>query len=282
VGKPGKVVKEEKGGKKISQGIFWPAGRGTGRRVDPCCNSTTRCCIFSLDTTSGAAQNSGNFSVGSGPGDRSGSWFTASADGEPGTFTANGKFGASLQCGRRGNACSICRDGPCNALIRSAQLAATGCAQLTPEESCAVTAAPRSAMFRRRSAHACGCVLARSVVTVHRAARQDDCASRGERSSGRSSRPHPPGRAVPAVRQRLWAVRFSVLPVMNASPTLAKPRQPKWLSEPKPAPNQHLRWGRAARGGSGRSWGMGKFKKNSVDAELSGPIRGTGEAQEDQ
>jgi hypothetical protein len=84
-------------------------------------------------------------------------------------------------------ACSICRDGLCNALIRSARLAATGCGRLTPEESSAAIAALRSAMFRHQSAHACGCVPARWVVTVHQAARRDDSGNRSERPSGRSS-----------------------------------------------------------------------------------------------
>jgi hypothetical protein len=46
--------------------------------------------------------------------------------------------------------CSICRDGLCNALIRSVRLAATGCGPPTPEENSAAIAALRSAMFHRR------------------------------------------------------------------------------------------------------------------------------------
>ena len=86
-------------------------------------------------------------------------------------------------------ACSICRAGLCNASIRSVRHAATGCVRLTPLESCAAIAAPRSEMFRRHSAPACGCVPARWVVTVHRVARQDGSVNRASDSQGRSSRP---------------------------------------------------------------------------------------------
>src|ERR1700690_3817467 len=81
-------------------------------------------------------------------------------------------------------ACSICRDGLCSALIRSARLAVTGCGQPIPEENSAAIAALRSAMFRLRWARACGCAPVRWAVTVRRAARQDDCANRGGRLSG--------------------------------------------------------------------------------------------------
>jgi hypothetical protein len=42
--------------------------------------------------------------------------------------------------------------------------------------------------------------------------------------------------------------------------------------------------GRAAGGGAGRSWGMGKFKKDAAGPELSGPgfVYGSGQTQEDQ
>ena len=158
------------------------------------CNPTTRNCIFSLDTTRVPAQNPRNFFRG---------------------FPVQGT--EAVHCSRRTlrraenvhrkrkksrvipegeKACSICRDGQCNASIRSARLAATGCGRLIPEENSAAIATLRSTMSRRRSAHACGCVPARWAVTVHRAARRDDSANRRERSSGPLVRLG--GRAVPA------------------------------------------------------------------------------------
>lgn len=95
-----------------------------------------------------------------------------------------------------GKACCICRDGQCNASIRSARLAVTGCAYPTPLENSAAIAALPSIMFRLRLAHACGCAPARSVVTVRRAVRQDDSDNRRGRTPGLLVR-HG-GRAVPA------------------------------------------------------------------------------------
>ena len=43
-----------------------------------------------------------------------------------------------------------------------------------------------------------------------------------------------------------------------------------------------LEMGRAAAGGDGRSWGVGKLKKIFVEAELPGLVRWTGQTQEDQ
>jgi len=83
-----------------------------------------------------------------------------------------------------GKACSICRDGLCNALILNARLAATGCGPPIPEENFVAIAALRSTMSRLRWAHACGCVLVRWAVTVRRAVRQDASGNRRERSSG--------------------------------------------------------------------------------------------------
>jgi hypothetical protein len=99
---------------------------------------------------------------------------------------------------RGGKACSICRDGLCNASIRNVPLAATGCGQPTPEESSAAIAALRSATFHRPSAHACGCVPARWEIIVHRAARQGGTGSLHEQVSGPLV-PVTPGRAVPAI-----------------------------------------------------------------------------------
>ena len=92
------------------------------------------------------------------------------AAGEPGTFTANGKI---TRNSRGRIECSICRDGPCSASIRSARPAATGCGRLTPEGTSAATAARRFATFRPRSARACECARARWAAIVHRAARPD-------------------------------------------------------------------------------------------------------------
>jgi len=52
----------------------------------------------------------------------------------------------------------------------------------------------------------------------------------------------------------------------------------------KSALNRSLKWGERPVEGSGRSWGMGKFKKDVVEPELSGPgfAYGTDQTQEDQ
>jgi len=94
-------------------------------------------------------------------------------------------------------ACSICRDGPSSALIRSALLVAIGCGHPTPMENSAAIAALRSATFRLRLGHACGCVPARLAVTVRRVVRPDDTGNRRERPSGALA-PTESGRAVPA------------------------------------------------------------------------------------
>ena len=104
-----------------------------------------------------------------------------------------------------GKACSICRDGPCSASIRSARRAATGCGPPTPEGSSAAIAALRSTMFRLRWARAFGCVPVRWEVTVHRAAHRDDNANRPKRPSGPLV-PATPGRAVPASSTGIRAV----------------------------------------------------------------------------
>jgi hypothetical protein len=98
-----------------------------------------------------------------------------------------------------GKACSICRAGLCNALIRNARLAAIGCGRATPEVNSAATVVRRSTMCRRRWAHAFGCVPARWEVTVRWAVNQDVHGNRHRREIG----PVCPGlvwqgRAVPA------------------------------------------------------------------------------------
>ena len=145
----------------------------------PLCNSTTRNCIFPLDTTRHSAQNPGKFSVG---------------------FPVQGAGSEKIaRRSRGGKACSICRAGPCNALIRNARLAAIGCGRATPEENSAATVMRRSTMCRRRWAHAFGCVPARWEVTVRWAVNQDVHGNRHRREIG----PVCPGlvwqgRAVPA------------------------------------------------------------------------------------
>jgi hypothetical protein len=89
-----------------------------------------------------------------------------------------------------GDICSICRVGPCSVLIRNAWLAATGCVPAPPEANFAPTVMPRSAMFRRRWALACGYDLAHSVVTVPRVVPPGVPGSRRSRAHwARSSRP---------------------------------------------------------------------------------------------
>ena len=177
-------------------------------------------------------------------------------------------------------------------------------------------------MFRRRSAHACGCVPARWVVTVHRAARQDDSGSRRERSSGPLV-PVTPGRAVPASlfltnphkidsRRISFCSRGSIGPNCPSAVPLAirqehnlKPARREVVPfvarvfrrggfrtfagnsrSGKDGTNYSFQrkpeMGKAAGGGTGRSWGMGKFKKIAVDPELSEPVRRTCHTQEEQ
>jgi hypothetical protein len=89
-----------------------------------------------------------------------------------------------------GDICSICRVGPCSVLIRNAWLVATGCVPAPPEANFAPTVMPRSAMFRRRWALACGYDLAHSVVTAHRVVPPGVRGSRRSRAHwARSSRP---------------------------------------------------------------------------------------------
>ena len=152
-----------------------PEGKARRKEI---CNRTTRDCIFSLDTTRAAAQNSGNF-------------FRE-------FFGPGAKAEKIARHSRGGETCSICRDGLFNASIRNARHVATGCVQPTPDQRSAAIAALRCAMFRHRSARACACVHVRSVVIVRRAARQDDSGSCRERLSGPLV-PVTPGRAVPAI-----------------------------------------------------------------------------------
>jgi hypothetical protein len=56
------------------------------------------------------------------------------------------------------------------------------------------------------------------------------------------------------------------------------PRRMPVLLKSKSSPEK----GRAAAGGNGRSWGMGKFEKNVVKIALPDPIRRTGQTQENQ
>jgi hypothetical protein len=142
-----------------------------------------------------------------------------------------------------GTACSICRDGLCNASIRNVPLAAIGCGQPTPGESSAAIAALRSATFRRRSAHACGCVPARWGIIVHRAARQGGTGSLHEQVSGPLV-PVTPGRAVPALApesstKKLRSELHSCVPARNpgtANPDFS-PRKPRsGAADRSPAP----------------------------------------------
>jgi hypothetical protein len=168
--------------------------------------------MFSLDTTRASEQNPGNFSMGFPSGERRSSQVAPNRE-------RNWK-GSTIpeeieRYSRGGNACSTCLDGLCNASIRSARLEATGCEQRIPAESSAAIAAPRFAMFHRRSAHACGCVPARWAAIVRRAARQADRVNRRERTSDPLV-PATPGRAVPASipfrpnQSQLSAKNFSV------------------------------------------------------------------------
>ena len=114
-------------------------------------NPTTRNCIFLLDTTRDSPQNSRNFSF---------------------SFRSRGPEGNSASF-QREETCSICLVGQCNALIRNAKHAATGCGPPMPEENSAATVIYRFTMCRRRWARACGCVLARWAVTVRCGVPQD-------------------------------------------------------------------------------------------------------------
>src|SRR5579864_1123464 len=131
----GQAWKGCKAGKKISPEIFFsdrPKRPWARWRVG---NPTTRNCIFSLDTTRAAAQNPRNF-------------FRAYLVHGTGTVHRERKKWRVIPQGEK--ACSICRDGRCNALIRSARHAATGCGPPTPEVNFAAIVALRSTMSRLR------------------------------------------------------------------------------------------------------------------------------------
>jgi len=133
LGKPGWVVK---GPGRLS-------GRKLGRLLGPLCNSTTRNCIFPLDTTRALAQNPGNFS---------------------GSLRNHAPEKAVVNPG--GTACSTCRDGRCSASTRSARPAATGCAPRSPARNSVATVVRLSTTYRRRWAPACGCAPAHSGATA--------------------------------------------------------------------------------------------------------------------
>ena len=120
-----------------------------------------------------------------------------------------------------GKACSICLAGLCNALIRSARLAAIGCARARPEGNSAATVARRSIMCRPRSARACGCVPAHSAATVLRDARQDVRGSRQHRAPLGPARPD----AIGASRPR--SLRWHRLQPVSFSPPYPKVKTPQ-------------------------------------------------------
>ena len=55
-----------------------------------------------------------------------------------------------------------------------------------------------------------------------------------------------------------------------------KPHSQEWLCYGR------LKWGERPLGGNGRSRGVGKFKKVTVEPELPGLVRWTGQTEEDQ
>ena len=115
----------------------------------------------------------------------------------------------------RGKACSICLVGLCNASIRSARLAAIGCAQALPEGNSAATVARRSIMFRLRSARACGCVPAHLAATVLKDARQDVRGSRQQRAPLGPARPDAIGASRPRKLPPLVPQAFSLAAFMS-------------------------------------------------------------------
>jgi hypothetical protein len=145
-------------------------------------NATTTDCIFPLDTTRDWPQNPCNFSTS----------FLVQGSSVGKSVRRSSGCGLYLEPAgiEGGDLCSICRVGPCSVLIRNAWLAATGCVPAPPEANFAPTVTPRSTMFRRRWALACGCDLAHSVVTVPRVVPPGVRGSRRSRADwARSSRP---------------------------------------------------------------------------------------------
>ena len=152
-------------------------------------------------------------------------------------------------------------------------------------------------MSRLRWAHACGCVLAHWAVTVPRAVRPDGRGNRRERSSGPlvpsaaadgTSRPRKPFRHKSAVRNSsstatIGCAVFSIFtqPQISAVTKFTQPRVAVLL---KLSWNRRLKWGERPVGGAGRSWGMGKIKKDVVELELSRPgfASRADQTQEDQ
>jgi hypothetical protein len=124
------ALKGCKGGKKISPGIFPMTGQRVPKRVGRLGTPPLGIVSFLLTPQERRRRIPATFSVG-----------IRSREPERKNWRV-------IPQGEK--ACSICRDGQCNALIRSARLAATGCVPPTPEENCAAIVALRSTMSRLR------------------------------------------------------------------------------------------------------------------------------------
>jgi hypothetical protein len=77
-------------------------------------------------------------------------------------------------------------------------------------------------------------------------------------------------------------VRFPLPSLIHKQSTIEKSGQPKVAVPLKPAPNQDLKWGERPVGGPAARGAWGKFKKDAVEPELPGLVRGTDQAQGDQ
>jgi len=235
-------------------------------------NSTTRDCIFPLDTTRDWPQNPCNFST---------------------AFLVQGSsVGKSVRRSRGRRPCSICRVGPCSVLIRNVWLAATGCVPAPPEANFAPTVMPRSTMFRRRWALACGYDLAHSVVTVPRVVPPGVRGSRRSRAdwarSSRPSRDEPSPQEFPSLflRSELkWNFDCSL------RPSEQDPRASRWLQDNRawarllrrtPRPSWDKKYARKRESGRGApaARGLGRCLEGSLWPKLTRPVRAARQAQE--
>ena len=271
VGKARKVVKQES---RFRQEILRrSAEASSGARSIR--NTTTRYCIFSLDTTRPAAQNPPNFFRGLPvQGDRYGPMFAARSYGGPGTFNVNGKNRASFQRGKKravfaGMDCSMHQSGmrgsrPLAARRRLRRRTLQQLQRSAPQRSTANQPTPADASPLAGQLSSTG-PLARTTAVI--------AASDPQGRSSRSHRDEPS----PQEAQPLLAVRDSLLPVSHAFLTIPKPRRPGVSVLLKPALNRCLKWGERPVGGPAARGAWANSRKlllsRSYRIRSAGPVK---------
>ena len=158
----------------------------------------------------------------------------ARAYGEPGTFTVNGKNRASFQRGTKravfaGMDCAMHQSG----VRGSRPLAARRRLRRRTLQQLQFAASQCSAAFKPTPADASP--LAGQLPSTGPLARTTSVVTASD-PQGRSSRSQRDGPS-PQVAQPLLAARFSLLPVIHAFLTIAKPGQPRVAFPLKPALN---------------------------------------------